>query len=487
MLIKVLIDLIFLLFISLSLANEEASSSPLPMTISIAERSNGTFEISGKISFKSLEKQRINCAYFDSYRGSSHSTVVGKQLEAIFESSQYSPPKRGDLTINNNPIEEKQLFTITPSQDLSWKYFATVKDSDVLILHHATPIMSTHCSNLSNPEHHSFEYDVRIKYPDQWNPINPSPIKASSFSFGLYKNMKKRSLRIHGTNIFLLSKSSQLELIPTIKSTFSSHIKLYGPFPQKKLYIVETNSPQSPISSGIISINRPRQNLFDSIQNKLLNWNHWIIIALLSYQWHIEKLVNWRVEDQWLLIGLIDFSICEALRSLSLRNSLFNNYEKGTSLINMNYSYVQDLNAAILRKRHPYLRLTDDLNISLKFNKNRKLAYIRQVMALRQARSIMGDKNFRYMIRRFTQSANLEIKDPRGFLNLLAETHSPVPSDIRVQTVSSFRKWWTSFEWPDYELKRVSKTKTSSGAWLTEVQGISHNGFKDTVEIKVPQ
>ena len=474
------------MLLSLSLTEEKVLSSPFPMSISIIERSRGNFEVSGKIPFNMLRKHNINCAYFDNYNESANSTVIGKQLETMFDNSQISPPQRKNLTINNSRnIENRQLVKIDRSKDLYWKYITTSKESDLLILHQATPRMSTHCSNLKKPNHLTLNYKVRIKYPSQWSIIDPSPIKSSSFGFGLYKNMRKRKLNIHGTSIVILSKSRRLGLIPTIKSAYSAHLKLYGPLPQNKLYIIETNGSYSPVSSGIISFNRPRQNLFDSIQKKVLNWNHWVIIALLSYQWHIEKISSWPIKDQWFLMGLIDFSISEALRSISLRNNLFNNYEKGISLIDMNYSYIQDLNAAFLRKKHPYLRLTDDSNSSLKFNKNRKMAYIRQVMALRQARSILGDRYFRYIIKRFIQSPHQDVKDPKDFLELLNESSSKIPYEKRVDTISNFRKWWTSFEWPDYELKSVSKVEISSGSWLTEVQALSHNGFDDAVEIKV--
>ena len=155
-----------------------------------------------------LKKHNINCAYFDNYNESANSTVIGKQLETMFDNSQISPPQRKNLTINNNRnIENRQLVKIDRSKDLSWKYITTSKESDLLILHQATPRMSTHCSNLKKSNHLTLNYKVRIKYPSQWSIIDPSPIKSSSFGFGLYKNMRKRKLNIHGTSIVILSKS----------------------------------------------------------------------------------------------------------------------------------------------------------------------------------------------------------------------------------------------------------------------------------------
>ncbi len=317
--------------------------------------------------------------------------------------------------------------------------------------------------------------------------LGTNPVAMPHFAMALVKGLQKSTYNINGYEVSLYLNGASLDLLrDTIKSTMTSLVQWLGPLPSGSLHIVQSDELESFLMPGIVAINRPRQSLFDSLQSQWLNWSHWAMTTLLTYQWFIPQMQSTKADDLWFFQGLVDFLTAEALQTNSIRSNLFNVFDLDFSILSMTYRDSQNITAALLENYGPFATLTDEnLNTQIPFASQHPLLYIRQSMALRHMAQIAGLQNFMRFLHKFRNHMSSETFKPHQFLEEINALPSPFSGIRRQELTAALTTWWTKSGWPDYSVKKIKSSPLADQKWLVEVEIDAKGPFNFPVEVDV--
>lgn len=310
--------------------------------------------------------------------------------------------------------------------------------------------------------------------------------KGNRLSFVLLKNYKIYEWDLLSTPIRILYKNKEfLNLVDTIKKSFVSHSKLFSKYPFKVLNIVESSHLESSQTAGIVSLNRPKQDLFRLVQMDILNWYHWILVRRLAFQWYGCLVDVKNPDDYWFLQGMAELGALEALRDFPAHFNLFNFRNLGYSLLSFDYITIQDLKAALLNKYSPNSVLTDsDYNSYESIDSQFPFIYIKQAIMLRYLQFVGGYHKFSKFIHKFTLDQQYTRSIPKNFIDSFSKLPSPFSLADRVMLKNIVSDWWQNDSWPDYSVQNIQRTQKIDGTWVTDIE-IKSNFFSYPVEIKL--
>ena len=333
-------------------------------------------------------------------------------------------------------------------------------------------------------------YKLTIKTPSGWEALDPTDqqeMETPKVAFAMTNQTPRKSLRVNGLPIEILARNQGLtQLDSTIKTVIGSHMTWMGPFPFKKLYIVESSYLESFSMPGFVILNRPKQAIFDSLQSEWLNWSHWAMTTLIAYQWVIPQISTTQEKDHWFFQGFIDFITETALAMGRTRHNLFNAYDLDLSVLSMNYREMQNLTAALLEKYAPFAKLTDqNFETLTPYEDQHPLLFIRHALALRHLHRVAGTGPLQRFFRKFVKNTSKKPFKPAEFINILNSLPSPFSGVKRRRVQSHLNAWWTRSGWPDYSFESFTAKKLSDWRYLTTINLEQEGDFHFPVEIEV--
>ncbi len=323
-----------------------------------------------------------------------------------------------------------------------------------------------------------------IKYPRGWQLITPGTLSKESlpryaevnlrghkFAFALSRYLKIKSFVIDDVTAELHYKSEQfLSLVPTIKQAFSSHRKWFGTFPYKKLVIVETAEVQESGIPGFIAFNRPRQDVFKSLQKDVLNWQHWMITSLIANQWSEATLRPESIDNRWFHSGIAEFATLAALKEHNKNYNLFSQVNKTLSRIRFNYQQIQDMSAAVLRRNNPFSPLTNgNLETKTSIRLQNPLLFVKHAIALRYLKSAFGEEHFAILMQSFLKKYRFKMVRPKDFYDHFFSNDLKISKSQKSNLANYLKQWWTEGGWPDFAIESFEKKKASLGKWHAKV------------------
>lgn len=312
-------------------------------------------------------------------------------------------------------------------------------------------------------------------------------VSQPKISLALIKGLKKYQYEINGIKVSLHLRNTDLEsLRPTLKSSLISLINWLGPPPTNQLAIIESQELESFLMPGIVPINKPRQSLFQALQTEWLNWSHWALTTLMTYQWFIPQILQTQDDDLWFFLGLVDFLTSQVLAENTIRSNLFNAFDLDISILSMTYRGSQNITAALLEKYEPFALLTDEnLATARNFDQQHPLLYIRHSMALRHLATLTSHKSLQRFLRKFMQDTKATAFRPAMFYHAISKSPSPFSGLKRKQLATTLLTWWTKSGWPDYALGSIKTSQLSGGKWLSEITVKCEGDFQFPVIVEV--
>lgn len=314
---------------------------------------------------------------------------------------------------------------------------------------------------VANAEKESETSDAKRRY-ERYYLKNQAPV------FLLIKKYYHHSLVLGSNKIEIFLKTPiQSALLETISQAYRAHLQWLGPFPAKNLNIVESSNYVRSDLLGLIIVNQPQQYIFKYLQDKYLNWKHWVFSTFLAAQWFGGSIKVDSPADYWLLAGVCDFITSEFLRKNGKRYNLFNHYDADFNLLSLNYGQIRKLSAAYLAQKDPNNKLIDqDIKSYNSYSDQNPLLFAKHSYAINYIRSIIGSDKLKKFFKLLVKKYAGEKISPYKFLNSL----EILPYSASVQSkrqVSGYMKTiWSGDGWPDYILESFDKKRLSSGAWL---------------------
>ena len=327
----------------------------------------------------------------------------------------------------------------------------------------------------------------KFNYPPDWQPLDPLAFKrgetrvihAQKWVIGLTRNYIIRTIYVNDLPVEIRYKSNDfLNLLPTIQNTLYSHVSWAGPFPFPGLIVIESSHLGSSDLPGIVTLNRPRQKVFETLQTTILNWDHWTTVMLLANQWYGTAIKMAGKDDDWFLRGTTDFLTLQALQNHLIRDNLFNLYDGGINFFSMNYLDTQEMTAAVMAKQSSSVALTDQNLLTLqKSSDQHPLIYIKHSIMLRYMQKISQDGSFKRFMQSFTQKNLFTNITPAQFASQLGRTPSPFPTVKRNILSETLLQWWTAERWPDLTLTEFNASRLADGRWMANIE-ISNNNVE---------
>lgn len=314
----------------------------------------------------------------------------------------------------------------------------------------------------------------------------PFSFVGNRLSLVLAKGLKVKTFVLGSTLVRFLYRSKEfLKLEETLREAFLSQNRLFGGYAYPVLNVVESSRLESSQTLGIVTLNRPNQDLFRMVQMDVLNWYHWVLVKRLAFQWFGSLVEAASHHDYWLLQGLAELGALESLRANSAHFNLFNFRHKGYSLLSFDYVTVQDLKAAVLSKNSPNTTITNRHYVSYG-PKDRQFPflYVKNATLLRYLPYVAGYTKFERFIRQLVADYKNRRLSPRGFVRQFDRLPSPFSAGMRKQLKAIVTTWWRHPDWPDYRLGKVNKKQLASGKWRTEVTATS-KGYGFPIEVRV--
>lgn len=291
---------------------------------------------------------------------------------------------------------------------------------------------------------------------------------------------KTKTFTLGQTQVRIVHRSDEfLKLEATLREAFRSQSRLFGRYPYPVLNLVESSSLEPSQTLGIVSLNRPAQDLFRMVQMDVLNWYHWVMVKRLAFQWFGSMIEASGHHDHWLLQGLAELGALESLRANPAHFNLFNFRQRGYSLLSFDYVTIQNLKAAILSKSSPNTTITNHEYVSYpKKDRDLPFLYVKHASLLRYLAYVAGYSRFERFISQMASDYKFRRLSPKQFVQQFSRLPSPFSAGMRKQLGTIVATWWRSPDWPDYRLADVTKTKKDDGTWRTEVTIRSTNyGF----------
>ena len=337
----------------------------------------------------------------------------------------------------------------------------------------------------------SNELSASVYFPSGWQYIGPGTttgstaqirLRARLFGFVLAKGMKVKVVREDDPRVKVWYRSEQAaDLDESISHALDVQQKIFGKFPFPSLDLVETGEVEKASLPGLITLNRPKQEILRFLQSEWLNWRQWLVTAFTANQWYGQSVSVNTPDDGWLLDGLADYATQETLITSKLRYNLFNTYRIGFHIFSFNYLQIQELVASALNRAAPSTRLTSaSFNSFDEVRNAHPLAYIKHALALRQMKFHVGDHAFSNWLKQVTRDFQYQSISPSKFMQTLGNSPSPFSADQKSELTHYLSQWWSSDGWPDLVLRKVESTQLPDGKWAAKAQ-ISQKGA-----IKVP-
>src|SRR5690606_31144910 len=118
-------------------------------------------------------------------------------------------------------------------------------------------------------------------------------------------------------------------------------------------------------------------------------------------------------------------------------------------------------------RSHPDSSLTDaHLRTSLSRREQSPLLFVKQALALRYLRSLMGKDYLGAFLRTLTQERLFADISPALFFAGISSYSYGLQAEKRRQISEYLRRWWTSHGWSDLSLLSFEKKPLSNGQWL---------------------
>ncbi|MBI2603824.1 MAG: hypothetical protein HYW48_12295 [Deltaproteobacteria bacterium] len=348
---------------------------------------------------------------------------------------------------------------------------------DEWFIEHFYPYLKDDCASPSSPITRPNAQKLVLKTPITWQALSahsvrtkPGHLEASIFGAG---HLSFILTKINYTSkeykepipTKLYTQGQEPEVFATLSRFLTSHIDLFGPYPFPSLTLIESVSLPTLSRPGLLILNRPRQKIFESLQNDVLNWKYWILSSMLAHQWYGNAIDAASPSDAWLIEGMIEFATLLSTSQSPRRSNLFNTWDHGYSFLDFTYLQYQNLTAQLLYRDHPFLRLT---NTSLESISTHKLAYIKHALALRYLKTLMGDEHFFAFTRELTQHHILHSLNPKEFHDTLERFARQRLADREVS--KALTRWWVSKDWLNASILDVKTTAIDEHHWLTALQ-----------------
>lgn len=294
-------------------------------------------------------------------------------------------------------------------------------------------------------------------------------------------------MKINDLDVRIFYRSEDFpKLFNTFQIALSSHLKWLGQFPFPSLVIIESSELQRADLPGIVTLNKPRQTLFRTLQYNLLNWSHWAAVALLANQWLANPLYTSHPRDLWFYRGTVDFLTLQALRENKSRFNLFNIFDLNFTTLSVNYEESQNITAALLGKYDPTGVLTnDELQTATPAAKQHPLLFIRHTMALRHLHHLAGKGAFRRFLTAFSYRFRYDKLEPPDFARFITTVPSPFSGLKRRDLSQVLQRWWTLPGWPDFSFEDLQGTRLPDGRWIADVELTQQGPFRFPVEVAV--
>jgi len=335
------------------------------------------------------------------------------------------------------------------------------------------------------------EISTSVQFPEQWQYIGPGTktgniaharLRARTFGFFLASGMNSKIIRNDGPRVQLWYRSERAaDLDESLAHALATQEVLFGPFPFPSLDLVESSDVEKPSLPGLISVNRPRQEVLGALQSEWLNWRQWLVTAFTANQWFGQSVSTPTPDDGWLLDGLSDYATLETLALSKIRYNLFNTHQRGFHIFSFNYLQIQELVASSLRRSAPTTHLTTDaLNTSTPMRQGHPLSYIKHALALRQLKSQAGSQAVAGWLRQVARKYQYVDLSPQQFMASLRDVTSPFSQSQRIELAGYLKQWWVSEGWPDLSLVSLDRNELPDKKWAATVH------IKQSGAIKVP-
>lgn len=337
------------------------------------------------------------------------------------------------------------------------------------------PVPAPDCKAPVNQE--AYRFQAKVEVPTGWLAAGPG-VKtqggityfhtlAPSLEIATSTHWQETRFRFQNVQITVLHQGDALK--ESIESALASHTTILGAFPYKALTIWFAENVPPGTTPGLITINRPKQVLFDKLQKRYLNWKHWVISSLIAAQWYGTAITS-SVDDEWLLQGIVDFATMNSLVSFPKRQNLLNSFDSNFAPLVFSYLQMQEFFATYLVRSRPHSRLTDAdfVTKDLKAHQSPYL-FVKHALALRQLDRLYGGAVFRTWLLSFTRRTLFQNISPKVFMSAL-ESISGTTGTVRTELSQNLADWWTRPGWPDFVLRDFKKTQLGKDQWLAEVQ-----------------
>lgn len=485
------------------------SAEPLPdvrFEVTVSENASGEPRVlSGKMHIRGWESKLGRCLYLpfeDPDYGLDRGT--GRRFEALSPKSARVFFEGGSLDITEGKIQseraqiarldgstgEVELAFIAsvprlPKSDVNQWFFdgfmpellAKCPDSEKEPEYLRRPMAADYTGQITLPSvsppwiydgpGETYGGQVRLKLRSRW------------IAFALTRGLKHQDLRIEGIPLHLAYETGETEeLVSTLRDLMPEMIRMFGPYPFDSLTLIESSELERQGLSGIIAVNRPAQFLFSHLQRNWLNWRHWVAAWQLARQWYGAAIITPSPDDDWLSSGVVEFAAMEALTH-SRRFNLFAANEQGKVRFSETYLQISEILAATLRRTSPFAALTDpEWNSLDSVAKQNPLLFAKHASAMRQLKFAAGEAPFFAFLRNLTSRHSWRYLKPADFAGMLTKLPSPFSRGTRDALHQELNAWWTSDEWPDFELLDVTKEELPSGTWITHAKA-AQNGKID--------
>ena len=494
-------------------AHAETPTVSISAVIEPPKEGRAPTTISGTISIENPDQREAGICIYLPFNDPSATSYFAAQnhLRALNPSRDNADPKTKARTTlvkdqSNESFEEIHPYlwkirggAISPTRISFVSKLDVEQDKDDIIFDGFHPILLDQCPLAEESSaNYLFSFQMikgKLTPPPGWQPIDPIAFEsnntrvlhAQKWVVGLTRNYKIKTLYVNDLVVDIHYKSPEfLNLLPTIQNTLASHISWAGPFPFPGLIILESSHLGSSDLPGIVTLNRPRQKAFETLQTTILNWDHWTTVMLLAHQWYGTAIKMARSDDVWFISGTTDFLTLQALQNHLIRDNLFNLYDGGINFFSMNYQETQEMIAAVLAKQADSVALTDqNLLTRLKLNQQHPLIYIKHSIMLRYMQRLSQDGSFKRFIQSFTQKNLYSNITPAHFASMLGRTPSPFPTIKRNILSETLLQWWTAESWPDLTLTEFSAHKLSDGRWMCDIEITNKNLQYTNITVQV--
>lgn len=300
-----------------------------------------------------------------------------------------------------------------------------------------------------------------------------------AFSFILTRKIYTQSESKAPFPVLVYTQAKGHEVLSTLSTFLASHTNLFGPYPFNSLTFVESESLPTLSRQGFVILNRPRQKIFESLQNDVLNWKYWILASILAHQWYGESIRAASPMDAWLIEGMIEYATFHSVSQFPRRSNLFNTWDHGYSFLDFSYLQYQNLSAQLLYRDQPFLILTDK---DLQSVTSSKMAYLKHALALRHLKALLGDNDFREFMQKFTQGHLSYFIKPGDFHEALSlfVTQTGKRSKDATQILAP---WWQSKNWPNISIVDMQKHAVDDTLWSTKLHIKNQTGLSTPVSI----